>query len=265
MPREATEATTITVQGIEVPKLGLGTWQLTGEDCVEGVRDALDLGYRHIDTAAVYGNEEEVGRGIADSGVDRDQIFVVTKVSPRDAAPDDVRRSYERSLRKLELDHLDLLLLHWPSEQVGLADTLGAMGEALQMGATRAIGVSNFPGDLLREALDRAPILCDQVEYHPYQPQPEVLELARERDVLVTAYSPFAQGRALDDPVVREVADDVGRTPSQIVLRWLLDQPQVCTIPKASSRERREENLAVFDFDLSEEQRGRIAGRAQRP
>jgi len=262
MPREATQETTITVQGIKVPKLGLGTWQLTGGDCVEAVRDALELGYRHIDTASAYGNEEEVGRGIAASGVDRDEVFVVTKVSSRDAAPDDVRRSYVRSLRKLVLDHLDLLLLHWPNEQVPLADTLGAMGEALQAGSTRAIGVSNFPPDLLREALDRAPVLCDQVEFHPYQPQPGVLELARERDVLVTAYAPLAHGRVLEDPVLREVADELGRTPGQVALRWLLDQPQVSAIPKAASHERREENLAIFDFDLTEDQRGRIAGLA---
>jgi len=263
MPREATRETTITVQGVKVPKLGLGTWQMTGADCAEGVRDALELGYRHIDTAAAYGNEEEVGRGIADSGVDHDEVFVVTKISPRDAAPDDVRRSYERSLRKLAVDHLDLLLLHWPNDQVPLADTLGAMEEAVQFGATRAIGVSNFPADLLREALDRAPVLCDQVEFHPYQPQPGVLELARERDVLITAYSPFAEGRLLDDPVLRQVADELGRTPAQVALRWLLDQPQVSTIPKASTHERREENLAVFDFDLTEDQRGRIAGLAR--
>jgi 2,5-diketo-D-gluconate reductase B len=260
MPREATAATTVNVQGVEVPKLGLGTWQLTGDDCREAVRDALELGYRHIDTAAAYGNEAEVGQGLVDSAVARDEVFIVTKVSPSDAAPDDVRRSCEASLRALDLDHVDLLLLHWPNADVPLGDTLGALAELREAGSARAIGVSNFTADLLAEALDLAPVLCDQVEFHPYKGQPEVLELARERDVLVAAYSPFAHGDLLAEPALREIGEAHDRTAGPVALRWLLDQPQVCAIPKASSHERRAQNLDVFDFDLSDEQRGAIAG-----
>lgn len=264
MPREATAATTVSVQGVEVPKLGLGTWLLTGDDCREAVRDALDLGYGHIDTASLYGNEEEVGQGLVDSGVDRDEVFITTKVGKDDAAPQDVRRSCEASLRALGLDHVDLLLLHWPNPDVPLSDTLGALHELREAGSTRAIGVSNFPGDLLSQALDFAPVLCDQVEFHLYRGQPEVLELARERDVLVTAHSPFAHGDLLTEPVLREIGEAHDRTAGQVVLRWLLDQPQVCAIPKASSHERRAQNLAVFDFDLSDEERGAIAGLERR-
>jgi 2,5-diketo-D-gluconate reductase B len=260
MPREATAETTLTVHGVEVPKLGLGTWQLTGRACEQAVCEALELGYRHLDTARAYGNEAEVGRGIERSGVDRGAVFVTTKLAHTRLRAREVRQQLEGSLRDLGTDHVDLLLIHWPSRDVPLAETLDAMAQLRDAGKVRHLGVSNFPAPLVSEALELAPILCDQVEYHPYLGQPALLSLARERDLLVTAYSPLARGKLLRDPVLREIAEAHGRTPAQVILRWLLDQPQVAAVPKAASREHRAANLEVFDFALGDGDRARIAG-----
>jgi 2,5-diketo-D-gluconate reductase B len=260
MPREATDDTTITVQGVTIPKLGFGTWQITGADCVVAVRDALELGYHHIDTARAYGNEAQVGQGLHDCGRNRDEVFLTTKLWYAELSAVGVHDQLEQSLRDLRTDYVDLLLIHWPNPRVALAETLGAMLEARDAGRVRQIGVANFPSALLREALDHAPLICDQVEYHPYLGQPQVLELAREHDLMVTAYSPLAQGEALHDPVIREIGAAHGKTAAQVVLRWLLDQPNVAAIPKAASHEHRAANLDVFDFQLSDEERGQIAG-----
>ena len=260
MPREMTADTTLTIQGIEIPKLGFGTWQLSGEDCVVGVRDAIELGYRHIDTARAYGNEEQVGQGLHDSGRNRDEIFLTTKLWYTDLRAVGVHDQVEQSLRDLRTEYIDLLLIHWPSRRVALAETLGAMREAREAGRVRHLGVANFPSALLREALEHAPLICNQIEYHPYLAQPQVLDVVRERGLMLTAYSPLAQGAVLRDPILGEIAEAHDRSPAQIALRWLLDQPQVAAVPKASSREHRATNLAVFDFELSDEERGRIAG-----
>ncbi len=260
MPREMTAETTLTIGGIEIPKLGFGTWQLEGDACVEGVRDAIELGYRHLDTARAYGNEAQVGQGLHDSGRNRDEIFITTKLWHTELSAVGVHDQIEHALRDLRTEYVDLLLVHWPNPSVPLAETLDAMLAARDAGRVRALGVSNFPSALLRDALDCAPLVCDQVEYHPFLGQPQLLALARERDLMITAYSPLARGAALRDPVIAAIAEAHGKTPSQVVLRWLLDQPQVAAVPKASSHERRAENLDVYDFELSDEQRGRIAG-----
>lgn len=257
MARTATDAE-LSIQGVRIPKLGFGTWMLEGEACVEGVRDALELGYRHIDTARNYGNEAEVGRGIAESGVPREEIWLTTKVPYERLRADEVRRDAEASLEELGTDWIDLLLIHWPNPDVPLAETLGAMRALQEEGLVRHLGVSNFPTDLLREALELAPVIADQVEYHPYLSQRPLLRLARERDVMITAYSPFARGEVLGDPVLREIARAHDRTPAQVVLRWLLDQPQVSAIPKAATHERRVENLGALGFELGEDERARI-------
>jgi 2,5-diketo-D-gluconate reductase B len=260
MPTEATSSKTLTVQGVEIPKLGLGTWQMSGAACERAVADALELGYRHIDTARMYGNEAEVGRAIAAAGVGRGEIFLTTKLLPSALSAAGVRRQLDGSLKDLRLDHVDLLLIHWPStDGTPLAETLGAMCELREQGATRHLGVSNFPRAMALEALALAPIVCDQVEYHPYLGQPELLALARERDLMLTAYSPLAQGALLRDPAIREIAELHGRNPAQVVLRWLLDQPQVAAVPKASSREHLAANLDIFDFELSDDERAAIA------
>ena len=260
MPREATTDTTLTVQGVTIPKLGFGTWQITGEDCVVAVRDALELGYHHIDTARAYGNEQQVAQGLHDCGRNRDEVFITTKLWCDDLSAVGVHDQIEHSLRDLRTEYVDLLLIHWPNPEFPLADTLEAMLEARAAGRVRHIGVANFPSALLAEALEHAPLLCNQVEYHPYLGQPRVLALARERDVMVTAYSPLAHGELLGDRVIAEIAAAHDATPAQVVLRWLLDQPNVAAIPKASSREHRAANLAVFDLELGDDERGRIAG-----
>jgi len=263
MPREATQSRTVTVQGVEVPKLGYGTWLVEGEDAYEGVLDALELGYRHIDTARAYGNEREVGRALAHSDVPREEIWLTTKVWRDDAAAGTVERVFQEQLADLGVEQVDLLLLHWPAEPP-LEETLGAMTRLREQGLTRQIGVSNFPSALLRQALALAPIFTDQVEYHPFLPQGPVMHECLDHDVLLTAYSPFAHGHVHDDPLLTEIGARHGKSPGQVALRWLLDQPNVVTIPKASSHERRAENLDVFDFDLDDEERGAIADLSRR-
>jgi len=250
--------THVEVQGTPVPQLGFGTWLITGPEAAEAVRDALAIGYRQIDTARAYENEREVGRGIADSGVARDEIFLTTKVPFDEAAADQVERAAEESLERLGVDRLDLILLHWPNGHVPLEETLGALNRLREDGRTRLIGVSNFPAGLLRQALELAPIFCNQVEYHPFLDQERLLDLARERDVLVTAYSPLAHGRVPGDETLTGIGRAHGKTAGQVALRWLLDQDHVSPIPKASSHERRVENFDVFDCERTAEERAEI-------
>lgn len=264
MPREATQARAVTVQGVEVPKLGYGTWLVEGEDAYVGVRDALALGYRHIDTARAYGNEREVGRALADAGVPREQVWLTTKVWYEHAAPDVLTRVFERQLADLRVDHVDLLLLHWPAPATPLARTLGAMDALREQGLARHIGVSNFPAQLLREALALAPIVADQVEYHPYLSQGPVMHECLEHDLLLIAYSPFAHGHVHDDPELARIGARHGKSAGQVALRWLLDQPNVAALPKASSHARRAENLDVFDFELGDDERAAIAACSRR-
>jgi 2,5-diketo-D-gluconate reductase B len=246
------------IQGTTVPKLGFGTWQIEGPQCQEAVEDALAIGYRQIDTARAYGNEEHVGRGIAAAGIPRNEYFLTTKIARDEYAPDDLRRAAEDSLRKLGVDGLDLLLLHWPNPDFPLEDTLGALIGLRDDGLIKHLGVSNFPPGMLREAIGLAPIFTDQVEFHPFLGQDALVELAIEKDFMVTAYSPLARGKVPEDAALREIGAAHGKTAGQVALRWLLDTPQVCTIPKASSHERRVENFEVFDFELTDDERARI-------
>jgi 2,5-diketo-D-gluconate reductase B len=246
------------IQGTTVPKLGFGTWQIEGPDCQEAVEDALAIGYRHIDTARAYGNEEQVGRGLAAAGIPRNEFFLTTKIARDEYAPDDLRRAAEDSLRKLGVEGLDLLLLHWPNPDFPLEETLGALIGLRDDGLIKHLGVSNFPPGMLREAIGLAPIFTDQVEFHPFLGQDALVELAIEKDFMVTAYSPLARGKVPEDATLREIGEAHGKTAGQVALRWLLDTPQVCTIPKASSHERRVENFEVFDFELTDDERARI-------
>ena len=251
---------TVSVQGTAVPAIGFGTWQVTGRDAEDGVADALAIGYRHIDTARMYGNEDEVGRAIAASGVDRGDVFLTSKIWIEDFPADRLTRAAEDSLRRLRTDYLDLLLLHWPNPDLPVAEPIGALVRLQERGLIRHLGVSNFPTALVTEALAHGPVFANQVEYHPYLAQPKLLAQAREHDLLLEAYSPFAHGKLLDDPVLREIGEGHGKSVGQVALRWLIDQPGVCALPKASSHERRAQNLDVFDFALSDAERERIDG-----
>lgn len=244
----------ITVQDTEIPALGLGTWRMRGPECRQAVRTALDLGYRHVDTAQAYRNEREVGAAIKESGVDREDLFLATKLdwSNRDRAS--VHRSTQASLNKLQTDAVDLLLIHQRNLRTPLEETLGAMAELREEGLVRHIGVSNFPVERLDHArqLADAPVFTDQVQYHPFWDQRDLLEYCRIHDVLLTAYSPLAHGGALGDDLLRSVGTRHGKTPAQVALRWLVQQEGVATIPKSTSREHLESNLAVFDFELTD-------------
>ncbi len=246
--------------GSRVPQLGFGTWQLTGEDAYRSSLVALETGYRHLDTAQVYDNEAEVGRAIAESAVDADEVFVTTKIKPSNAAAADVRRSTEESLKKLGLEHVDLLLLHWPAEDVApLDETLEAMTEARDAGLTRLIGVSNFPSETLERAYALAPIVTDQMEHHPYLGVAEVEEVLARRGGFLTAYSPLAQGRVTAEPVLTEIGAAHGVTAAQVTLRWMRQRPRVVAIPKSGTPERIRANFAVSDFTLTDEEMDRIS------
>ncbi len=242
----------------DIPPLGFGTWLVEGRACVEGVEDALNLGYRHIDTARAYGNEAEVGEGMARAGLPRDEVWVTTKLWRDGLRRDEVREQLEGSLAALGTDHVDLLLIHWPNDDVPLDETLGAMAELRDEGKVRELGVSNFTVRHLREAAGIERIYTNQVEYHANLGQEKLLGACRQLGVIVTAYSPFAHGRLLRDPVLKEIADAHDATPAQVALRWLLDQPGVITVPKASSHENREGNLGALDLELSGADRARL-------
>lgn len=243
-----------TIKGEKVPSLGLGTYRLTGETCVRAVERALSMGYRHVDTAQMYDNEREVGRGIQDAGIDRAEIFLTTKVWPSDFAHDRVIRKSKESLKKLRTGYVDLLLMHWPGEGVPLEETLGAMRELQDEGSVMHVGVSNFSPSLVREAAGHAEIFCNQVQYHPYRNQDALVGQAGEMDYLLTAYTPLSRGGVQEDTTLRDIGEDHGKTATQVALRWLVQQDKVCAIPKATSDEHLMENLDIFDFDLSREE-----------
>jgi 2,5-diketo-D-gluconate reductase B len=247
-----------TIKGEKVPSLGLGTWRLSGQECVRAVERALALGYRHIDTAQMYANEGEVGRGIQNSGVDRGDVFLVTKVRTSSYSYDEVIRSTRESLKKLRTDHVDLLLIHWPNPSVPLEETLGAMTELQEEGSVKHVGVSNFPPSMVEQAAQQATVFCNQVEYHPYKAQNELLEQAKEMDYLLTAYSPVARGAVTNDATLRVIGEAHHKTPTQVALRWLIQQEKVAAIPKAASEKHLRSNFDIFDFELSDEEMKRV-------
>ncbi|MFP4520123.1 MAG: aldo/keto reductase [Oceanicaulis sp.] len=252
---------TVDVHGASIPKLGFGTWKLKGDDAYEGVKTALKTGYRHIDTAQAYDNEELVGQAIADSGVPREDVFLATKVWMERFTSGDLEASIKESLSKLKVDQVDLVLLHWPNDDVPLTETLRALNAAREGGMTKHIGVSNFTTTWLGEAVavSDAPLICNQVEYHPFLDQTPVLDTMSKYDMALTAYSPIAQGEVFEAAVLKEIANTHDKTPVQVALRWLLQQDRVCAIPRSSSKDHVESNFEVFDFDLSAEEMRRIS------
>ena len=243
----------VTAHGARMPVIGYGTFRSAGEDCARGVAEALKVGYRAVDTAAGYQNEDRVAEGIRAAGVKREDIFITTKVSPSDAEDSAFKASVERSLRLLGVDQLDLLLIHWPSRTVPLAETIATLNACRQAGWTRHIGVSNFTVKLLAEAwaATQAPLVTNQCEYHPYLNQDALMAACREYGMIFTAYSPIARGAVLKDPVVGRIAKDKGVTPAQVVLRWDIQQENVVTIPKSVTPERIRQNFDIFTFTLN--------------
>lgn len=253
--------------GVTVPRVGLGTLRNKGDDARALVELALAEGFRHVDTGEYYGNEEPVGAGIARSSVPRDDIWLTTKIlHPKSDATADVAAAARGCLDRLGTSYVDALLVHWPGPKAPLGPTLTAMGELRDEGLARTIGVSNFPSALLREALEVMPdLMLVQCEYHPYLDQSAVLQVVRDAGLVFTAHSPLALGRALEDPVVAEVAADAGLTPAQAVLRWLLSQDRVTAIPGGhpDHPEHLRENLAAAEAPLDEAAMKRISDLAQ--
>jgi 2,5-diketo-D-gluconate reductase B len=247
----------IDVKGVKVPALGFGTWALSGRAAYDATRQALDLGYRHIDTAQIYGNEGEIGRAIRDSGIARDEIFLTTKVAPNNLRAAAAKRSHDESLKRLGLDQVDLLLIHWPNSETPLGETLQALAELRAAGKTRFIGVSNFTVLLLRQAVERhgADLLCNQVEYHPFLAQGPVRAALERYGMMLTAYAPVARGRVFDDKTLTAIGRHYGKSAAQVTLRWLLDQKNVAAVPKAARRQHAAANIDIFDFTLSAEDR----------
>ncbi|MEP1152075.1 MAG: aldo/keto reductase [Balneola sp.] len=243
------------IQGIDVPEIGLGTFKLIGKECEQIVKLALNMGYRHIDTAQDYKNEREVGLGIKHAHIPREELFLTTKISMLNMEPDDVIKSTELSLQELDVPYLDLLLIHWPNPDVDIEKTIEAMLSIRDQGKALNIGVSNFPMKHLKEVNEElaAPIFCNQVEYHPLLGQLDLLDYAAEHDLMVTAYSPLAQAKILENSLITDLAEKYGKTPAQISLRWLIEQEQVIVIPKASSKEHLEANLDIYDFVLEDD------------
>lgn len=250
----------VEANGARIPLLGLGTWELRGRTCARIVEQALRLGYRHIDTAAMYDNEAEVGEGLRASHVRREEVFVTTKVWHTHFSSPALERSAKESLTRLRLDHVDLLLLHWPNPQVPLAETLGALNKVKRAGLTRHIGVSNFTVRLVEEAvrLSAEPLVCNQIEMHPFIDQSKVIAACRKHGLAVVAYCPLARGRASDNAVLAEIGKTHGKSAAQVCLRWLVQQ-DIVVIPRSSKVEHLSANAAIFDFTLTEEEMARIA------
>ncbi|MBO6534658.1 MAG: aldo/keto reductase [Balneolaceae bacterium] len=244
-----------TIQGVDVPEIGIGTFKLIGKTCEQVVKMALNMGYRHIDTAQVYKNEREVGNAIKAAHIDRDELFITTKVDRINLDADKLLKSTERSLQELDVPYVDLLLIHWPNPEFDLEKAVEAMLTLRDQGKALNIGVSNFPMKLLQEVNDEmaAPIFANQVEYHPLLGQFDLLDYAAENDLMVTAYSPLGQGQMLENELLINLGEKYGKSPAQIALRWLIEQEQVTVIPKASSREHLEENIDIYDFVLEDD------------
>jgi 2,5-diketo-D-gluconate reductase B len=242
----------VTVRDVQIPALGLGTARLGDKVARRIVSYALEIGYRHIDTAQSYRNEAAVGAAISRSGVPRGQIWLTTKIGPARFGAGDLQRALDQSLRRLGTEP-DLLLLHWPSPTIPLRETIGALGEVKRRGLTKHIGVSNFTVALLREAqaLTSEPLLVNQVEYHPYLSQQSVIRAARAAGMALIAYSPLARGRVFRDPRLGAIGERYGKSAGQVALRWLLQQDGVIAIPRSSREAHAKANLEVFDFELT--------------
>ena len=248
-------------QGISLPRLGLGTFRLQGDACRAAVESALGMGYRHIDTAEMYGNEDAIGPAIAASGIARKDLHVTTKVWNENLAPDAIRKAFDTSLKKLKLDHVDLYLVHWPSPDMKLPAVLETLMKLKEEGRTRAIGVANFNIALLKQAVEeiKAPIACNQIEYHVMLDQTPIRKYMAAKSIPVVAYCPLAQGRAASDEALVAIGKKHNASAAQVALKWLLDQDGVAAIPKASRAESQKANLGALNVKLDDDDRKALA------
>lgn len=249
----------ITVGDVTIPLIGFGTWQLEGDDARRMTEAALEIGYRHIDTAAIYKNEAQVGRGLQAAGLPRDEVFVTTKIWVDSFADGDLQRAAEASLQRLGLEHVDLLLLHWPKPNPPIEETIAALNEVKARGWTRSIGLSNFPSQFWRraQAASEALLVTNQVEYHPFLTQQTLLATAKALGSSITAWSPLAQGKIVGEPTLEAIAAAHGKSVGQVALRWLVQQG-VVAIPRTTKESRARENFEIFDFELSDDEMTRI-------
>ena len=255
--------------GLSIPSIGLGTWELRGQECRRVVREALELGYRHIDTAAMYENESEVGSGLVDSGVNRSDVFLTTKINTIGWTASQNRKTvirneniideFNQSLSDLKTDYVDLLLIHWPAFGTSLGDMLEVMYGIKESHKAKAIGVANFNSNLLSECerLGYKDIFCDQVEYHPFLSQEILLKKMKEMNVIPVAYCPICRGDVAKDSVIIELSEKYNKTPAQVTLRWIVQQ-QAVAIPKTAKLERLKENIDIYDFEIDTKDMTRI-------
>ena len=245
--------------GHEMPLVGLGTWDLRGRKCKRVIQEALAIGYTHIDTAWLYKNQRAIGDALREAGADGSEVFITSKVWHTHLRYDDVLENAEETLRDLQKEYLDLLLIHWPSESIPVTETLRAFQRLLDEGKTRSIGVSNFTVEQLEQvqSVSQAPVSVNQIQYFPGKTQPDVLRWCRRHNVVVTAYSPLGKRRVLTEPVLRKIAAGRRKSAAQVALKWLLQQGMV-VVPKASSTDHLQENLDLFDWELSDEEMRQI-------
>jgi 2,5-diketo-D-gluconate reductase A len=248
--------------GVQIPQLGFGVFQIEPSDTAQAVRKALEVGYRHIDTAEMYGNEREVGQAVRDSGVPREEVFVTSKLNNDRHEPDVALKAFDQTLADLGFDQLDLFLIHWPLPKVGdFTETWRALEEIYASGRVKAVGVSNFQPHHLRRLLEQTTIVpaVNQIEAHPYLTQDEARAFNAEHGIATEAWAPLAKGKVLDDRVVTRIAGRLDRTPAQVVLRWHIQRGDI-VFPKSVTPERIAENFAVFDFELAEDDMTDITG-----
>lgn len=239
--------------GKEIPSLGFGTWELTGDDARRSVELALEVGYRHIDTAQIYGNQKEVGASINTSGIERDEIFLTSKVWRSDLAKEDVSPAINRILEELATDYVDLILIHWPDRNVPIADTLGEMTKAQESGLVKSVGVSNFTINHLKDASNAGfDVVNNQVEFHPSLYQKDLLEYCNSEGIKLTAYSPIAQGADLKIQKIRDLAEKYDASEAQVILNWIR-QKGVISIPRSSKENHIKDNFKSLDWELETE------------
>ena len=259
----------LTKAGLAIPLIGLGTWDLDQKKCSRVVSEALDLGYRHIDAAAMYENESQVGAGIIDSKIDREELFLTTKINTTSWTPSrgsgpllqnkNIIQSFEKSLLDLKTDYVDLLLIHWPRFETNLADMLEIMYEIKDSQKAKEIGVANFNSNLLKECVNFGfnDLFCNQIEYHPFLSQSKLLGTMKSLDIIPVAYCPICRGDVAKDDVIINLSDKYNKTPAQIALRWIIQQNAVA-IPKTANSDRLKENIDIYDFHIDESDMGQI-------